>query len=579
MLGNSSAKAAIPTPKPPKPKHGSFLGKIIVAIVATVATVLTAGAFALGMGVTGSLFSAGLTALGGAITGTAGAAGIGTVLGVGLAAGFVGSIAGQTAANLMGLQSGIDFGGALISGLTTAATAGIGYGLKNIGALQNVSSKIGTKYNYKYFSASSAFEMMEQNAASQAFNTTIRRHQHFDWTELGVATLTGGLMGSKPGKEFGEKLEILDNHSGMLRAELQTLAGAGAQSLTTGTHFDALQVLGDNLGSAIGNAVVGRFAWSGLEDRVKDIAKENIKELVIDDLLTDWENYKKLNNWDDTIEGFKRDLAPPIVTPFYEYSAIPDEEQYSAIPEAERACAIPTQTDSEDNIVYQESPYSFEEALNKQMSLKKGENPTYDRKGTFVAASREQVRQFMDVEIQFSDPKKRIQFMDLQYQEGVRVEHLDALLADAGVLKDKGAVFLQAAKTHNVNPIYLVAHALHESDEGKSRLAKTQNNFFGIGAYDRNPYEGGKKFALEHGWNTVEKGIMGGAEFISKKWVNKSQNTLYAMRWNPTNPGSHQYATDINWANAQLTNIYPYIKELSQIDSSCQPKYILPKYR
>ncbi|WP_428412135.1 hypothetical protein, partial [Legionella sp.] len=142
----------------------------------------------------------------------------------------------------------------------------------------------------------------------------------------------------------------------MLRAELQTLAGSGAQSLTTGTHFDALQVLGDNLGSVIGNAVVGRFAWSGLEDRVKDIAKENIKELVIDDLLTDWENYKKLNNWDDAIEGFKRDLAQPIATPFYEYSAISDEEQYSAIPEAERACAIPTQTDSEDNIVYQESP-------------------------------------------------------------------------------------------------------------------------------------------------------------------------------------------------------------------------------
>ncbi|CAM4456131.1 MAG: hypothetical protein LEGION0403_FIIPPAGN_02766 [Legionella sp.] len=148
-------------------------------------------------------------------------------------------------------------------------------------------------------------------------------------------------MGSKPGKEFGEKLESLDNHSGMLRAELQTLAGAGAQSLTTDTHFDALQVLGGNLGSTIGNAVVGRFAWPGLEDRVKDIAKENIKGLVIDDLLTDWENYKKLNNWDDTIEGFKRDLAQPIATPFYEYSSIPDPDQYSAIPGSDRSCAIP----------------------------------------------------------------------------------------------------------------------------------------------------------------------------------------------------------------------------------------------
>ncbi|MDR3504116.1 MAG: transglycosylase SLT domain-containing protein, partial [Legionella sp.] len=176
----------------------------------------------------------------------------------------------------------------------------------------------------------------------------IRRHQHFDWTELGVATLTGGLIGSKAGENLSKKLENLDNHTGMLRAELQTLAGAGAQSLTTGTHFDALQVLGDNFGSTIGNAVVGRFAWPGLEDRVKDLAKENIKGLEIDDLLTDWENYKKLNNWDDTIEDFKRDLAQPIVTPFYEYSSTPDAEQYSAIPEAERACTIPPRNEGHE---------------------------------------------------------------------------------------------------------------------------------------------------------------------------------------------------------------------------------------
>ncbi|MFJ1268653.1 pesticin C-terminus-like muramidase [Legionella lytica] len=297
MLGNTSAKAAMPTPKPPKPKHGSFFGKLVVAVVVTVATVLTAGAIAVGMGVAGSIFSAGLSALGGTIAGSAGAAGIGSVLGVGFAAGFVGSIAGQTAANLMGMQSGVDFGGALISGLATAATAGVGYGLKNVGTFKNLSNKL-NNYNYKYFNTSSAFEMMEQNAASQAFNTTIRRHQHFDWTELGVSGLTGGLMGSEAGKEFGKKLETLDKHTGMLSAELQTLAGAGAQSLTTDSHFDALQVLGDNLGNAIGNAVVGRFAWSGLEDMGKDIAQENIKGLIIDGLLDDFEQSKQdFNNY------------------------------------------------------------------------------------------------------------------------------------------------------------------------------------------------------------------------------------------------------------------------------------------
>ncbi|USQ13731.1 LysM peptidoglycan-binding domain-containing protein [Legionella lytica] len=333
MLGNTSANAATPTPKPPKPKHGNFWGKLLVAVVATVATVLTAGALAIGMGVTGSIFSAGLSALGGTITGTAGAAGIGSVLGVGLAAGFVGSIAGQTAANLMGMQSGVDFGGALISGLATAATAGIGYGLKNIGTFKNLSNKL-NNYNYKYFNSASAVEMMEQNAASQAFNTTIRRHQHFDWTELGVATLTGGVMGSKAGKEFGKKLETLDNHTGMLRAELQTLTGAGAQSLTTGTHFDALHVLGDNLGSVIGNAVVSGMA----SPHYLDEYNETMNELSIDGLLSDYQETKqKLNDYRESPQLVEEERNVPVhSSEGYNggYCAIPVEDNnYSAIPD------------------------------------------------------------------------------------------------------------------------------------------------------------------------------------------------------------------------------------------------------
>ncbi|CAM4419651.1 MAG: Bifunctional autolysin [Legionella sp.] len=214
------------------------------------------------------------------------------------------------------------------------------------------------------------------------------------------------------------------------------------------------------------------------------------------------------------------------------------------------------------------------------MSLR--DKPQYwigKKKQPFADASREQTRRFMDVDSQFADPVKRIQFLDLRFQGEVSAEQLDVLLKDAGVLRGKGAVFLQASKANNVNPVYLVAHALHESKDGKSKLAIENNNFFGLGANDRHAVSSGAKFADEHGWNTVEKGIIGGAEIISKQWINKSQNTLYAMRWNPMKPGHSQYATDINWANAQIDRIYPSIKKLSMADSSYQPRYILPKYR
>lgn len=135
-----------------------------------------------------------------------------------------------------------------------------------------------------------------------------------------------------------------------------------------------------------------------------------------------------------------------------------------------------------------------------------------------------------------------------------------------------GACFLEAAKLNNVNSVYLVAHALHESRYGKSDLAIEHNSFFGLGA----------KFAREHGWNTPDQGIMGSAEIISKTWINHAsgtQRTLYSMRWNPANPGTRQYATDIAWADRQVKNIHKGIHEFMKMNPSYQPHYIIPQYR
>ena len=38
----------------------------------------------------------------------------------------------------------------------------------------------------------------------------------------------------------------------------------------------------------------------------------------------------------------------------------------------------------------------------------------------------------------------------------------------------------------------------------------------------------------KHGWDTPEKAISGGADFIHKHFLSSTdQNTLYSMRWNP----------------------------------------------
>ena len=69
----------------------------------------------------------------------------------------------------------------------------------------------------------------------------------------------------------------------------------------------------------------------------------------------------------------------------------------------------------------------------------------------------------------------------------------------------------------------------------------------------------------KHGWDTPEKAIKGGADFIHKHFLSHDdQNTLYSMRWNPMNPGEHQYATDIKWAESNAEIIADFYKEMKQ---------------
>ncbi|WP_165442840.1 glucosaminidase domain-containing protein [Senegalia massiliensis] len=106
----------------------------------------------------------------------------------------------------------------------------------------------------------------------------------------------------------------------------------------------------------------------------------------------------------------------------------------------------------------------------------------------------------------------------------------------------------------------------------------TVYNMFGIGAYDSDPKRFGAKRAFDEGWTSIEKAILGGAKFVSTYYVNNPngrQNTLYEMRWNPSRPGTHQYATDIGWAYKQIY----YIKSLYDDLNNYTLHFDIPRYR
>lgn len=159
------------------------------------------------------------------------------------------------------------------------------------------------------------------------------------------------------------------------------------------------------------------------------------------------------------------------------------------------------------------------------------------------------------------------------------------ILQGKGILEGKAEAFIAAARQYNVNEIYLIAHALHETASGQSELARgveyngrTVYNIYGIGAVDHDPVRKGAEYAYKQGWFTLEDAIIGGAAFVAENYINNPlyrQDTLYKMRWNPVSPGDHQYATDVGWAEKQVK----YIKSLYDLLSTYILRLEIPRYR
>jgi beta-N-acetylglucosaminidase len=199
------------------------------------------------------------------------------------------------------------------------------------------------------------------------------------------------------------------------------------------------------------------------------------------------------------------------------------------------------------------------------------------------------------------------QFADLRSYSGLNAIQINSYLnstvqGSTGILKNHGAAFVKASQRYGINECFLVAHAINETGWGTSQLAKgyyydgktaiegtfypagTYYNFFGIGAYDSSPLAGGRSMAIKNGWDTPEKGIMGGAEWMAKYYLYASpypQPTAYDIKWDVARSnaarayGWHQYATDHRWPtkNSELmSRCYAF--------SGFTPKlyYLIPAY-
>ena len=84
--------------------------------------------------------------------------------------------------------------------------------------------------------------------------------------------------------------------------------------------------------------------------------------------------------------------------------------------------------------------------------------------------------------------------MDLRLPSGANAVMLDNYTKDTP-LHGLGAAWVAAEEKWRINAVFLCALACHESDFGRSRLAREKKNLYGFMAYDSDPYNSAKSYA------------------------------------------------------------------------------------
>ncbi|MEG2615039.1 MAG: cell wall-binding repeat-containing protein [Raoultibacter sp.] len=203
------------------------------------------------------------------------------------------------------------------------------------------------------------------------------------------------------------------------------------------------------------------------------------------------------------------------------------------------------------------------------------------------------------------------QFADLsQGYSGMTADQLDSFI-DANVsyqekrngvrskLRGSGASFIAAAKKYQINEVYLLAHAALESGWGCSALAQGTVkgyegylNFYGIGAYDLDPKNGGAALAKDQQWDTPEKAILGAARWISRNYIHPTvasatvsgpQNTLWQMKWDVRRAVAeggvwHQYATSRTWATGIASVMNDFYRQSNHSFEETGLSFIVPAF-
>lgn len=214
----------------------------------------------------------------------------------------------------------------------------------------------------------------------------------------------------------------------------------------------------------------------------------------------------------------------------------------------------------------------------------------YDN-GTWVCASDKAIENKMDPR-NILNEENIFQFLELKYTEGAQTINGIMYLTEGSFLEGESIAkaLIEAGKNANVDPYFITSRLIQEQGRDGTTLSRGYE-YNGIIVY--NPFninatgnssseiiENAAKYAYEQGWNSIEKALIGGVDFVKNGYIDVGQNTLYLQKFDVINIDgelyTNQYMQNLLAPESEAINMRAIYNASQTIDSNLN--FIIPVY-
>lgn len=214
---------------------------------------------------------------------------------------------------------------------------------------------------------------------------------------------------------------------------------------------------------------------------------------------------------------------------------------------------------------------------------------TFDN-GTWLCASDKAIKHQMDPR-NILNEDEIFQFLELKYTEGAQtLEGIKSLTEDSFLEGDSIAeALLQAGKNANLDSYFITSRLIQEQGRKGTTLSKgyeyngvTVYNPFNINATGNSKEEilqNAAEYAYEKEWNSLEKALIGGVDFVKTGYINVGQNTLYLQKFDVVKQDglyTHQYMQNLLAPKSEASNMRKIYEISETVDSNLN--FIIPLY-